>query len=152
MQVFFSRQQRKDAAGDVNAALTRLSTGGTDAFELGDRSLLDSEVHEMDPQAIAAQFGKEFASAVFVQRAGAWRGPVESAYGLHLVRVLELKPGRQREFAEVKSQILERWREQRQREETERYFAGLLRKYEVVPDDSVKPLVGPVASGKETAQ
>jgi parvulin-like peptidyl-prolyl isomerase len=129
-----------------------LSAGGTNAFELGDRSLLDSEFHEVDPQAVAAQFGKEFASAVFVQPAGAWRGPVESAYGLHLVRVLELKPGREHEFAEVKPQILERWREQRQREETERYFVGLLRKYEVVSDDSVKRLVGPLASGKETAK
>jgi hypothetical protein len=150
-QVFFSRDQRKDAAGDAKAALTRLSAGGTNASELGDRSLLNFEFRDADSQDVAAQFGKEFADAVFAQPAGAWHGPEESPYGLHLVRVLEVKPGRQRDFSEVKSQILERWRDERQREENEKYFAGLLSKYEVVLDDSVKPIVGPLARGKESA-
>jgi hypothetical protein len=152
IQVFFSREQRRDATGDARDALTRLSTGGANASEIGDRSLLDSEFRDSDLQAVAAQFGKGFANAAFAQPAGTWNGPVESPYGLHLVRVLEVKPGRQRDFAEVRAQILERWREERQREENEKYVAGLLRKYDVVLDDSVKPIVGPLTSGKESAQ
>jgi hypothetical protein len=148
-QVFFSRQQRTDATGDARNALTRLSTGGADASELGDRSLLDFEFRGSDLQAVAAQFGKEFANAVFAQPAGAWHGPIESPYGLHLVRVVEVKPGRQRDFAEVKSQILERWRDERQRDENEKYVASLLTKYDVVLDDRVKPIVGPLTRGKE---
>jgi hypothetical protein len=149
-QVFFSRQQRTDAASDAKDALTRLSTPGADASELGDRSLLDFEFRDSDSQTVTAQFGNEFANAVFAQAAGAWHGPLESPYGLHLVRVLEVKPGHQLDFSEVKSQILERWRDERQREQNEKYVAGLLRKYDVVLDDSVKPIVGPLASGKKT--
>jgi hypothetical protein len=73
---------------------------------------------------------------------GVWNGPVASAYGLHLVRVSELTPGRQREFSEVKAQVLERWRDEQQRESSARYFAGLLKKYSVAVDESVKPLIG----------
>ena len=143
-QIFFNREQHKDPRGDATAALRRLSAAGADASELGDRSLLDFEFRDADSQAVAAQFGKEFASAVFAQPVSPWRGPVESPYGLHLVRVLEVKPGRQLKLGEVRSQIIEQWREDRQREENENYFAGLLKKYEVVLDESVKPLVGPL--------
>jgi hypothetical protein len=60
------------------------------------------------------------------------------------VRVLGAEASRQCKFAEVKARIIELWREDRQREEHESYFAGLLKKYEVVMDESVKPLVGPL--------
>ena len=140
--VFFSREKRKDAAADAKAALTELGRNGANAAELGDALLMDAELHDADPLAVTGQFGREFADSVFALKPGAWSGPIVSGYGLHLVRVSELKPGRQREFAEVKSQVLERWREQRQREDNEKYFAGLLKKYDVVLDESVKPLVG----------
>ena len=38
------------------------------------------------------------------------------------------------------------WRDQEQREEYERYFASLLKKYVVVMDEDLKPLVGPLDS------
>lgn len=151
-QILFNRQQRKDAATDAKDALDRLHGGSEDAIALGDRSLLDFEFHDVDEQAVTAQLGDRFAAAVFALPAGEWRGPVESGYGLHLVRVIDFKPGRQREFAEVKAQILERWREDRRREDNEKYFASLLKKYDVVLDDSVKPLIGSLAGGKEAAQ
>jgi hypothetical protein len=44
----------------------------------------------------------------------------------------------------VKTQVLERWREQRQREDNEKYFASLLKKYDVVVDENLKPLIGPL--------
>ena len=66
------------------------------------------------------------------------------AYGLHLVRVSAAEPAKRREFAEVKAQVLDIWRDQRQREDYEKYFAALLKKYDVVVDEDLKPLVGPL--------
>jgi parvulin-like peptidyl-prolyl isomerase len=79
---------------------------------------------------------------VFALPPGAWHGPIESGYGLHLVRVSVQTPARPREFAQVRAQVLERWQDQRQREDNEKYFASLLKKYDVGVDASVKPLVG----------
>ena len=144
--VYFSRDKRKDAAADAKAALAQLSHSppATRPSELGDPLMLDAEFRDADEQTVSGQFGKEFARVVFALQPGDWHGPIESGYGLHLVRVSESKPARRREFAEVKAQVLERWREQRQREDNEKYFAGLLKKYDVVVDENLKPLIGPL--------
>ena len=139
--VFFSRERRKDATGDATAALAELSGHEADAPKSGDRLMLNSELHDLDAQAVASLFGPGFAQAVFALRPAAWHGPIKSGYGIHLVRVSELKPAQQREFADVRTQVVERWREQHRRETDERYFAALLKKYDVVVDEAVKPLL-----------
>lgn len=145
--VYFSRENRKDPAADATSVLAQLraaqpSTLNPQLAELGDRLLLDSEFREVDQQAVTAQFGAKFASAVFALPPGTWHGPIESGYGLHLVRVSAQTPARPREFAQVRPQVLERWQDQRQREDNEKYFASLLKKYDVAVDASVQPLVG----------
>ena len=146
--VYFSRERRKDAAADARAALRALSHAQprVSASQVGDPLLIGSEIYDADEQTVAGQFGGDFARAVFKLAPGAWYGPIESGYGLHVVRVSELKPGQQHEFAEVHAKVLELWREERERENNEKYFAGLLKKYEVVVDESLKPLVGPLVT------
>ena len=141
--VFFSREKRANAATEAKVALSDLS-GGANPADFGDRLLVDSEIVDADMQSVADQFGREFADAVFTLKPGGWNGPIESGYGLHLVRVSEVKPANRREFSQVKTQVLERWREQRQREDNEKYFASLLKKYDVVVDENLKPLIGPL--------
>lgn len=154
--VFFNRETRSDATADAKAALVELSHSplGTRPAELGDRLPLEAEVLSEDEQMVSGQFGKEFARTVFALPPGAWHGPIESAFGWHLVRVTDAAPAKRQEFAEVKAQVLHDWRDQRQREDSERYYAALLKKYDVVLDEDIKPLVGPIAgqvdpSGRE---
>lgn len=144
--LYFSRDKRKDAMADAKKALAKLAAGEeeTSAAESADRLLLDSEFRDVDEQTVAGQFGPEFARAVFALRPGAWHGPVASAYGLHLVRLSAIQPASSHAFTEVKDKVLDHWREQRRHEDNEKYFAGLLAKYEVVVDDSLKPLIGPL--------
>ena len=144
--VFFNRESRSDAAADAKAALAELSHSppATRPSDTGDPWLLDAEVLSADEQTVSGQFGTEFARAAFALQPGAWHGPIESAYGLHLVRVSDAEPAKRREFAEVKAQVLDLWRDQRQREDYERYFAALLKKYDVVVDENLKPFVGPL--------
>lgn len=144
-QVFFSRERRQDATADARAALAELSRADAVPENVGDRLLIEAEFHQVDKLTVASQFGRDFAAAVMALEPGAWTGPLESGYGLHLVRVSGLTPTTRREFAKVKAQVLERWREEREREAHAQYFAGLLKKYDVVVDESVRPLVGPLA-------
>ena len=145
-QVFFNRETRKDAAADAKGALAELShlPSAARSLELGDPLPLEAEALSEDEQTVSGQFGKDFAHAVFALSPGAWHGPIESAYGSHLVRVSAAEPAKRREFADVKARVLNDWREQRQREDSERYYATLLKKYEVVVDEDLKPLVGPL--------
>jgi parvulin-like peptidyl-prolyl isomerase len=145
-QIFFSRDKRADAAADARAALAQLSQGdaGAPTAALGDRASLKPELRNADERAVANQFGAKFAARVFELEPGAWQGPIESGQGFHLVRVTELTPAQLRPFEEVREQLLELWHEQSQRENEERYFVDLLKKYRLVPDESVKALVEPL--------
>lgn len=146
--VYFNRDRRgARAEADARASLQRLSRQGTvvNVADLGDRFLAQYEFNDADEQAVAGVLGQEFAHRVFALETGKWQGPIESGYGLHLVRVANRQSAQPREFATVRGEVLTLWREQREQEQRKLYFDALLRKYEVVVDESVKALIGPLA-------
>jgi hypothetical protein len=149
--VYFSREKRADAETDAKAALVELGRGA-DPTKLGDRLLLDTEMRNADERTISAQFGPDFAKSVLALRPGDWNEPIVSGYGLHLVRVSEWTPARPLEFDAVKEPVLDRWRNEQQRDVSARYFAGLLKKYGVAVDESVRPLIGPLDGHLPMAQ
>ncbi|MGR9071451.1 MAG: peptidylprolyl isomerase [Gammaproteobacteria bacterium] len=100
--------------------------------DLGDPSLLERSYAELNAEAAADIFGRGFADNVFSLDIGKWRGPVESGYGFHLVRIEKRQAARQRPFEKVRTQVLAEWQRSRQARAAERYFAELLTKYEVV--------------------
>ena len=144
--VFFNPEKRHDAAAEAKAALTELNhtPPAMRPSEMGDLWPLDAEMLDADQQTISGQFGTEFARAAFALQPGAWQGPIESAYGWHIVRLSDAKPAKRGTFEEVKAHVLALWRDQRQREDYDKYFATLVKKYDVVVDDNVKPFVGPL--------
>ena len=141
IHVYFNPETRRNAAGDAKAALAALSTGAPVA-SFGDPIPIDAEVRDDNLQTVAEQFGDPFANAVFALRPGAWQGPIASSFGLHLVRVTEAKTTRPLEFSEVELQLRERWRDEHQRGANVQHYENLQKKYGVVLDESVKPLVG----------
>ena len=141
IHVFFNSQTRRDAAGDAKGALAALSIGAPIA-NFGDPFPIDAEVRDDISQNVAGQFGDEFAKAVFALKPGAWQGPFASSFGLHLVRVTEAKPAQQLAFSEVEPQVRERWRDEHQRTAYEQHYENLMKKYGVVVDEGVKPIIG----------
>jgi len=146
--VFFSREQNKNAETRAKAALVTLSRDDATPENMGDSLLIESEFHQVDKTTLAAHFGRDFADEVMALQPGAWAGPIESAYGLHLVRVSEVQPAVPSKFAEVKTEVLERWYEEREREANAQYLAGLLRKYDLVVDETVRPLAALKEAGR----
>lgn len=135
-QVYFSPEHRAEAT----ATLPRL-LAGANPMDQGDMLLVDAEIRAATRQAVAAQFGPKFAEAVLALEGDAWQGPIESGYGLHLVRVTERRAAKPRELAEVRAQVVERWRDERHREASQAHLASLYRKYGVVADESVRPML-----------
>lgn len=149
--VYFNRERRgARAEADVRAALRQLSQEGAaaSAAGLGDRFLAQYDFNDADEQAVASVLGQEFARRVLALDSGKWQGPIDSAYGLHLVRVDSKQTAQPRDFATVRGEVLNLWRQQREQQGREQYFAGLLKKYDVVVDESVKPLVASLALGQ----
>jgi PPIC-type PPIASE domain len=156
-QIFFSREQRPDAAADARAVLTQLRKTDAAATQFGDQGSLKSELRNADERTVANQFGAKFAAEIFKLALGPWQGPIESSRGVHLVSITALTPAALKPFDEVRDQLVEIWRTEAQRENEERTFVNLLKKYQLVPDESVKALAAPLldkagaAPGKEGA-
>ena len=88
-QVFFRREQ---GDGRARASLAALSDAAAIPDEQGDRLLLGDTFADQDEQALTNLFGASFAQAVLALPVGRWSGPVESGYGLHLVKVTAASP------------------------------------------------------------
>ncbi len=113
----------------------------------GDRIMLEREYTGADEQAIARDFGAEFAIAVMALEPGAWRGPIQSGYGFHLVRVQARTPAEPLPFEDARAQALVDWQREHQAKAHEQFMAALINKYDVVADERIKPLVEAVVRG-----
>jgi parvulin-like peptidyl-prolyl isomerase len=62
---------------------------------------------------------------------GQWAGPIESGFGLHLVRVDERVAGKAPTLAELRPIVLREWQSQARREQGASFLATLREKYDV---------------------
>lgn len=144
--VFFRREHGGDRVG---ATLAALSAGSTVPEDEGDSILLGDSFADQDEQALGNLFGASFAQAVLDLPVGRWSGPVESSYGLHLVKVTAMSPLETRPFADVRERLAEEWRRERQEAAQVQLLRGLLQKYRVTVDPAVRPFLGSLAGQVE---
>jgi len=127
--VFFSRDRREDPVARARAALADAAATDGDPFVLGRRFGLRSET------AVGGRLGAPFAEFVFATPAdGEWHGPIESTYGAHLVRVLQIEEARDATLDEARPEVVAAWRDEARAESLERAVQELLSRYPVVRD------------------
>lgn len=140
-QVFFRTE------GAARRALDELSTRS--ASDLGDPSMLERNFLRADEQTVASVLGPEAAAKIFTLAPGQWHGPLASTYGFHLVQISEVQAGEERPLDQVREQVLEDWHREQQAKATEQFFASLLKKYNVVVDEDLQPLVRSLSGGAQ---
>ena len=130
--VFLSGDSRTDPAGDATALLDEVRAGdGSGWRRLGDPFMLARSYTNRSDQEIAGLFGRGFADAVAGLPVGGWNGPVDSTYGVHLVRVNDRTSSRAPALAEVRDRVLADLREDRRRERSLAAYQELRDDYEV---------------------
>ena len=134
--LYFSPDRRgKSAWSDAKAALGKLAgkpAGWAGAAALGDPFMFQDYLADRTPDQIAKDFGPPFAKALFVQKPGAWTGPIESGYGWHLVFVDSLMPERASSFEEVEPDVKTAWLATRKAEAWDKAYKAMRAKYELV--------------------
>jgi peptidyl-prolyl cis-trans isomerase C len=90
---------------------------------------------------VARQFGRAFAERLFELPVETWQGPVESGFGLHLVRISAHSSARGPSFEDVAFEVRSAYLDQRRREIRAAVFADLRRRYaiEIPGSDQVDP-------------
>ena len=103
----------------------------TDPSALGERTLLPAQLGLSPPDAIDGVFGQGFFERLAELPSRVWGGPVVSAYGLHLVRILDSLPARTPPLEEVRDAVLRDWKAVKAREIRELYYAQLRERFVV---------------------
>lgn len=142
-QRFFSPQRREDAEGDAKAALQKASAQIEVAPNAvyGDPLFLEGGFESLDAVTLTGLFGPDFAEEVFALPPGVWAGPVTSGYGVHLVKVTQIEPGRLPPFEDLREDVAGAWREAKLSESRSAYLAALREKYGVILSDSARALL-----------
>ena len=111
-----------------------------------DTTLLPAELRDTALSDVAHRFGQEFAEGVGTLGPGEWSGPIESPYGVHLVRVESRTEKRVPPLAEVREAVLRDWQNARSDAALEASYQALRARYQVV----IAPLPGGSASDAAT--
>jgi hypothetical protein len=133
-QVYLSPDRRGDTVrAEAERVLVELrtATDAVDPRELGDSSLLDYAYEDTGADMVARSFGQAFADQLAERPAGEWSGPVESAFGLHLVFVDAKTEGRLPALAEVREAVVRDWSYAQREEASKRFYDEVLKRYRV---------------------
>jgi hypothetical protein len=104
---------------------------------VGEASPVAPEI-DADEEHIALSLGAPFAEAVAAAPVGRWSGPFPSAFGWHLVRVLERRPARPARLDEVRGAVVEAYDVSRRQEAIAAFLRSAFSRYRVAVDG--KPL------------
>jgi len=134
--IYFSKEKRgTKSEAAVREALAALAGGASDEV-MGDPFLHGFVFAERETQDITALFGAEFAARVPTLRQGEWSGPVESSYGLHLVRVDAHGAVQPFRFDAVRDTVVRDFNEDRRRTANREVFEKLRERYQVAVDEA----------------
>lgn len=147
-QVYLNADRRgEQVSNDAQTLLDELKNNGSsvDLLAAGDPFMFGVQHETLTQHGVSRLFGSQFANAVFNLPVGEWQGPVNSGYGLHLVRVSLRTGSEPRALDEVRDKVRDEWQAQQQRKHNEAFYEALRNRYEVIIEpvsDSREKLAG----------
>jgi hypothetical protein len=106
--------------------------GGADPANVGRPTMLPPREGGAALELVARDFGQEFVTQLAQVPLGQWYGPVQSAFGTHVVRVTQRTQGALPPLAEIRVAVAREWERERRERALELELAELRRKYPVV--------------------
>jgi hypothetical protein len=117
----------------VPADLMAQLENGVDIDGLGDSlDMLGSRLPAYSLRDLIGLMGPDVARRVFELAPGAWQGPMQSARGVHFVRVAAHHPPAMPSFAELESYLRQDWTLDQQRQAIADKLVALRRNYRIV--------------------
>jgi len=142
MQVYLSKDKRGDRvqadAAQLLESFKQHEPRPRELAELGDLSMLGSVYTEMSEQDLDRTFGGEFGAAVLALTPGKWSGPIESGYGLHLLKVTHRKESRIPDLTEVGQRVIADMRYEGRKAAEDQFYAEIAPRYQVLYDEAAR--------------
>ena len=117
----------------VAEAENLLSAGISQNWESqGDAFIAGRRFKKMAQPAVRRDFGTAFAQSLFkLPNTPDWQGPINSAFGVHLIRLTHVAPEYLPEFDAIEAEVEAVWRDEAKRAENEAALKKLIEKYRV---------------------
>lgn len=134
IQIYLNKEKRgKSTSMEAKNILSQLKEdkSHSNSYELGDPSMLEQYYSDISLSFIERTFGKQFAEQLRNISPGKWSGPISSTYGLHLVRIDIKTDSRLPELQEIRDVVKREWENKQQNLLYEKYYAELLKNYEI---------------------
>ena len=138
--IFLNRENYESVESGKQAASTLLKevvSEGVDlsgAMQFGDRFVFHKNYVGRTQDFVASHFGEGFARIVSEAETNNWFGPVESAYGFHLVLIRDNKEGRTPPLEEIIANVAYDSQQVASRRQTRNAINNIVQKYEVIVD------------------
>ena len=141
IQVYLSMDKRGDSlqadAMQLLASLNQHEPRPDALPGLGDQSMFRNAYADISQQDLDRIFGGDFGAEAIALTPGRWQGPIESGYGLHLVKVTHREESRIPELAEVLQRIVTDMRYEARKAAEDQFYAEIAPRYQVLYDDTV---------------
>jgi hypothetical protein len=142
--IYFNVDRRGEAAhDDAKYLLKKIRSEKSSSVRVsdqGDRFMLQYDFVKNTVQEVAKLFGRRFAELLLEVQEGSWQGPIESGYGIHLVRIHDKVEPRLPELAEVLNRVQVDLGSERRREMNKKIFEKLKARYEIVVESPASTL------------
>ena len=90
---------------------------------------------DQSPQALTRLFGSSFAQTIQSAPLQIWSQPIESAFGVHLVKVAKRRESRAPKFEDIRGDVIAKWTQEAIRADNARRLTELISAYEVKAEE-----------------
>jgi len=128
-------------AAELLAELREKNPPPEELAELGDMSMLPNVAKDMSEDQLARTFGTAFRDGVMSLAVGQWEGPVESVFGLHLVKITHREESRIPEWTAVRDRIASDMQFEGRKGAEDQFYAEILPRYQVIYSEGLGTLL-----------
>ena len=126
-QIYLGDKRREQAA----AILTALESDSADWAAQSESISLPKSLESSPRGAVERQFGPAFVSSIAKLPSDMWSGPVESGFGMHLVRVRNQQIPQKVKLADVRQAVENDWRSTTLKQREAKAYQALLDGYTI---------------------
>lgn len=136
-QAYFDPGKHPGSLDDMISGARSALANGADAATVGDNTMLPGSMSKATSTQVRRDFGNQFADALAAVPPGAWAGPLQSAYGVHLVLVGDATPAREAALADVRLAVKRDVEAAQRQQADDAFYRALRKRYTVRYDEDV---------------